>query len=453
MKLIIKIIVVISLFINCLQAAAQKQNKIVSHTLANGLQVLILEKHTMPVVAVQVWYHVGSVDEPNGLKGIAHLFEHMMFRGSKNFGPEEHFQLIKTAGGQCNAYTSDEMTVYYERVPSDKLDLVLRLEADRMALLKLDQNVLDTERQVVLEEYRMRIDNDPIGSMQKDVRKILVPDSPYEFGPIGKMEDIKNFTVEDCQKFYNTYYSPNNATLVIVGDVDAQQAIKMVESRFGSIKPAERPIRSNFVLSSKQASADNKSKTQLPVPVTILSFYTAGARDKDRAALEVLLNCLADGRSSRLWKLLVKDKNIAEYFTGFYIEEAENGLVIFGAAHLPSMSRKIENNIWRQLEKIKTAGLDPNEFMKVRNQLRAENIFEKYYAEKLAGSIAYSEVVRGDYELFYQLDQEIENVTQADVIHVANRYFNKDNMKTVYFEPRQKSFLISLAGFFKSIFN
>ena len=457
MKIISKLFVIVSLFfvnagLSCAQTA-EKQGEIVSYILPNGLHILILEQHTTPVVAVQVWYHVGSINEPNGLKGIAHLFEHMMFRGSKNFGPEEHFQLIRAAGGQCNAYTSDETTVYHERLPADKLDLALRLEADRMAWLKLDQNVLDTERQVVMEEYRMRVENDPVGSIEKDVRLFLYPDNIYEFGPIGKMQDIAKFTVEDCQKFYGKYYTPNNATLIIVGDVQTQQVIKMVESRFGLIKPSEISVRPQFVSPAKVVSAVNKSKTDLPIPVTLLAFYTAGARDKDRAALEVLLSSLTDGKSSRLWKMLIKDKKIAEYFTGEYIEGADSGLVVFAAAHLPSMSKKVEANIWQQLEKIKTAGLEPNEFTKIRNKLRAEDIFEKYYAETLASNIGDSDVVRGDYKLFYETVREIEDVTQADVIRVANRYFNRDEMKIIYFEPRRKVFLAGVAGFLKSIFN
>jgi zinc protease len=451
MRFFLKIFVVAILFINFAQAAETKEG-IVSHILDNGLQVLILEKHSMPVAAVQVWYNVGSVDEPNGLKGIAHLFEHMMFRGSKNFGPQEHFKLIQEAGGRCNAYTSDEKTVYHERLPADKLDLALRLEADRMANLILDQNVLDTERQVVLEEYRLRIENDPIGSIEKDVREFLFPSNPYQYGPIGKVDDIKKFTVEDCQGFYKKYYVPNNATLIIVGDVKAKKVIKMVEAKFGDIKPSQLPGRPKFVFASNQVKTLNKAKTDLPVPVTLLSFYTEGARDKDRAALEVLLNCLNNGKSSRLWKSLVNNKKVAEYYTGEYIEGVEKGIVILAAAHFQGLGGKVEKEIWRQLEEIKTKGPDANEFAKVQNQIRAGNTFKKYYAESLAGSIGFEQVIRGDYKHFYMLDEEIENVTRDDVIRVANRYFTRENMKKIYFEPRQPMFLVQLAGFIKSVF-
>jgi zinc protease len=451
MKYILQLFIAVILLADFSQAA-QSNEKIIAHKLDNGLQVLVLEKHAMPVVAVQVWYHVGSVDEPNGLKGIAHLFEHMMFRGSKNFGPQEHFKLVKAVGGECNAYTSDEETVYYERLPADKLDLAIRLEADRMESLKLDQKVLDTERQVVMEEYRMRVDNDPLGSTTQDLREFLFPDNPYKYGPIGKMLDIQNFTVKDCQQFYNKYYAPNNATLVIVGDVEAEKVFKMVEARFAELKPSNLPPKPEFTFVSNKVKAVNKGKTDFPVPVTVLSFYTEGARDKDRAALQVLLNSLADGRSSRLWKSLVNNKKIAEYFLGENIEGAEKGVVILAAAHLPGLSAKVESDIWNQIQEIKTKGLNEDEFAKARSQVRAANMFEKYYANELASTIGYSEVVRGDYNFFYKQDQEIENVTQQDVIRAANKYFKKENVKRVYFEPRQGIFLAGVAGFIKSIF-
>jgi zinc protease len=461
MKPVPIIIVIISVFfiagaLSYLQAAERLndgQYEIVLHTLANGLKVLILEKHTMPVVAVQLWYNVGSVDEPNSLKGIAHLFEHMMFRGSKNFGPEDHSRLIRAVGGQCNAYTTDETTVYFEKVPADKLELVLTLEADRMAWLKLDQGVLDTERQVIMEEYRQSIDNSPVGSIEKKVRQFLFPECPYEFGPIGRMEDIAKFSVEDCQRFFDTFYSPSNVVLIIVGDIKADQVVKMVEAKFGFIKPSKAPDRPKLVIQINKVSAKNSADTELPMSVTILAFYTAGACDSDKTALELLFNCLAQGRSSRLWKVLVRDKKIVERFVADQEQGQNNGLIFFAGVHPPYLSGKVRECILQQLEKIKTDGLEDSEFMKSRNQLHSKKVFERYYAEKLASSIGYSEVVRGDYKLFYKVDQEIESVTQADIIRVANRYFNRDNMKIIYFEPKERKFLAGFAEFIKSIFN
>lgn len=428
------------------------QYDIVEHTLENGLDILIVEKPTMPVVSVQVWYKVGSINETAGLKGIAHLFEHMMFRGSDNFGPQEHARLVKEAGGDCNAYTTDEVTVYHQKVPVDKLALVLRLEADRMASLKLDQKILDTERQVVMEEYRLRVDNDPIGSMLKEMREFLFPEHPYEFGPIGRMDDIANFSVEDCRKFFESFYAPNNAVLVVAGDVQASQVIELAKSEFGSIEA--RPVGPEPELSLDKSRVDlgKKNQTQLPIPVTVVAIYTTGERDEDSVALKMIINSLSSGRSSRLWKMLVREKKLAEFFVGQHIQGRENGVVFFAGAHLPFLSGKVKSAILEELEKIKTDGLKESEFVKVRNRLSSQMIFQRYYVDSLAGGIGHFEVVRGDYRLFYQMAEEIEAVTQADIIRVANKYFTKDNIRVMQFEPEEGIFLADIVGLFKSIF-
>lgn len=440
-------------FLAAAESLQKEQNQIVCRTLSNGLKILILEKHSMPIAAVQVWYNVGSVDEPNGIKGIAHLFEHMMFRGSKNFGPEQHSKLVKSAGGQWNAYTSDEMTVYWQTIPVNKLEMVLTLEADRMELLKLDQNNLDTERQVVMEEYRMRVDNDPFGSMEMQLRQFLFSQSPYQYGPIGKMDDIAKFSVQDCQKFYHSFYAPNDAVLVIVGDVKADDVIKMADTKFGSIKPSEDINKPKVVVHRELAALKNRAISQLPIPVTVLAFYTDGVRDADRPAFEVLYNCLAEGKSSRLWKMLMKDKKIAEFFMPYAIDGKDNGVILFSAAHLPYLSKKIQSSIIQQLEKVKASGLKESEIVKAKNQLRSQRVFQRYHANHLASEIGYDELIKGDYKEFYKADMEIENVTGADVLRVANKYFSKDNMRVVYFEPKQGMFLANVAGLVKSFFN
>ena len=428
------------------------QYEIVEHTLENGLNVLIVEKPTMPVVSVQVWYKVGSINETDGFKGIAHLFEHMMFRGSDNFGPEEHARLIQEAGGRCNAYTSDEVTVYHQKVPADKLALVLRLEADRMASLKLNQDILDTEREVVKEEYRLYVDNNPIGSMQKLMRRFLFPSHPYEFGPIGRMEDISAFSVENCREFFESFYAPNNAVLVVAGDVRAGRVIEMVESEFSSIGARSVDPGPDLSLDTSRVGLKEKAQTELPIPVTVVALYTTGERDEDSIVLKLITNALAEGRSSRLWKTLVREKKLAEFFGSTSLQGRENGVVFFVGAHLPFLSDKVKSAILEELEDIKANGLEDSEFVKARNRLFSQMMFQRYYVDSLARGIGYSEVVRGDYRLFYQMVEKIEAVTQADIIRVANKYFTKDNVRVIYFEPKEGIFLAGLAGFIKSIF-
>lgn len=430
-----------------------KQYEITEHTLQNGLKLLIVEKPAMPVVSVQVWYKVGSINETDGFKGIAHLFEHMMFRGSDNFGPEEHAQLIKETGGNCNAYTSDEVTVYHQKIPADKLELVLKLEADRMASLTLNQEILNTERQVVMEEYRLRVDNNPIGSMEKQMRQFLFPSHPYEFGPIGKMEDIAAFTVENCRSFFDSFYAPNNAVLVVAGNVQADEVIKMAKSQFSSI--AARPVNPapDLSLDTSLVKVNEKAKTQLPIPVTTLAFYVPGERDEDSIVLKMITNSLASGRSSRLWKTLVREKKLAEFFAGISIQGQENGVIIFAGAHLPFMSGKVKTAILKEIDKIKTEGLRESEFLKVRNRLSWQMIAQRYHVNSLARSIGYYEVVRGDYSLYYKMPEKINAVTQADIIRVANKYFTDDNIRVMHFRPKEGIFLADIVGLFKSIFN
>ena len=429
------------------------QYEIVDHTLENGLNVLIVEKPATGVVSVQVWYKVGSINETDGFKGVAHLFEHMMFRGSDNFGPQEHARLVKETGGYCNAYTSDEVTVYHQKIPADKLALVLKLEADRMASLKLNQDILDTEREVVMEEYRLRIDNNPIGSMEKQMRQFLFPSHPYEFGPIGRLEDISASSVEDCRAFFESFYAPNNAVLVIAGDVKSDHVIELVESEFSSIAARAVASEPELSLDISDVGLRKKVQTDIPIPVTAVALYTTGERDEDSVVLKLIMNSLANGRSSRLWKTLVREKKLAEYFVGTSIQGRENGVIFFAGVHLPFLSGKVKSAILRELWKIKADGLEESEFVKARNKLSWQMVSQRYHVNSLAGSIGHSEVVRGDYSLYYQMAEKIEAITQADIIRVANKYFTKDNIRVMYFEPKEGVFLADVAGLIKSIFN
>jgi zinc protease len=403
------------------------------------------------VVSVQIWYRVGSIHETEGQKGMAHLFEHMMFRGSEHFGPEEHARLIREAGGQCNAYTTDEYTVYWDRLAADQLELALSLEADRMGSLRLIQDTLDRERNVVQEEYHLRVKNDPLGSMEKRIRAILYPHHPYEFGPIGRLEDIAQFSVEDCRSFYETYYAPNNAVLSIVGDVKQDEVLQLVESKFGSIPSAPAPKPPQLGFDPSQVKALTPSVTEIPIPVTACAFYTRGVRDQDSAALQLIFQSLASGRSSRLWKKLVKERRLAEFFAGIHLYGQDNAVMIFGGVHLPFMSGKIKTEILRQLDTIKEQGLTPEEFVKVKNQAVSRLIFEQYSANGLATRMAQAEVVNGDYQHMHQILPEIERVTQADIMRVANAYFVEQNLKVVYFKPQEGMFLAGVLGLFKSI--
>ena len=212
-----------------------------SWTLANGLEVLFLADHHAPIATVQVFYHVGSKDEHVGIRGVAHMFEHMMFKGSAHVPPEEHSRLLKEVGGQVNAYTTEDLTAYHNTVPPSYVGFAMKLEAERMRNLKLFPATVDSERKVVEEEKRLRVDNDPVGKALERFRALAYLKHPYDWTPIGTIEDLEKVTPADCQRFYDTYYQPNNATLIIVGDVDEATVRKLVDQHFGPIPKGPSP--------------------------------------------------------------------------------------------------------------------------------------------------------------------------------------------------------------------
>ena len=212
-------------------------------TLANGLNVLFLADHKAPIATVQVFYHVGSRDEHVGIRGVAHMFEHMMFKGSEHVPPEEHARLLKEVGGQVNAFTTEDLTAYHDTVPPSYVGFALELEAERMRNLLLTPTTVDSERRVVEEEKRLRVDNDPIGKAIEKFRALAYVKHPYNWTPIGTIEDLEKVTPADCQRFYDAYYQPNNATLVVIGDADEAEVRKLVDQHFGPIPRGPRSRR------------------------------------------------------------------------------------------------------------------------------------------------------------------------------------------------------------------
>src|SRR5215471_4683736 len=227
------------------KAVAAPKLDVKTWELANGLRVLFLADHKAPIATVQVFYHVGSKDEHVGIRGVAHMFEHMMFKGSEHVAPEEHARLLKEVGGQVNAYTTEDLTAYHDTVPPSYVGFALELEAERMRQLKLFPGTVDSERHVVEEEKRLRIDNDPIGKAIEKFRALAYTKHPYNWTPIGTIEDLETVTPAVCQRFYDTYYQPNNATLVVVGDVDEKTVHDLVDETLGALPRGPEPPRAH----------------------------------------------------------------------------------------------------------------------------------------------------------------------------------------------------------------
>ena len=281
-------------------------------TLDNGLTVVMLEDHSTPIVHLQLWYHVGSKNERPGRTGFAHLFEHLMFKGSKNVDREQHISMVAGLGGQSNAYTTEDVTVFWETVPSHALPLVLWLEGDRMATLRIDRETFETEREVVKEERRMRVDNQPYGRLSELIYENAFTVHPYKHATIGSMTDLEASSVEDVREFYETYYVPANATLSLVGDFDSAQALELVTKYLGRVPKATKPVPRDIPKEPKPEKERRVTLTEnWPLPVVVVAHPITYDGHPDSYPLHIASKLLSDGQSSRIYEKLVYEKRIA----------------------------------------------------------------------------------------------------------------------------------------------
>src|SRR5260221_11030771 len=295
-------------------------------TLSNGLGVVFLEDHSTPIVHLEMWYHVGSKNERAGRTGFAHIFEHMMFKGSKNVEPEGHPSYISSVGGQSNAYTNEDATVFWETVPSQYLPLVLWLEADRMASLKIEEKAFKNEREVVKEERRMRIENQPYGRLQEIIAEQTFTVHPYKHPVIGSMKDLDAASVDEVREFFQTYYVPNNATAVLVGDFDAKEALGLVSQYLGRVPKSDRPVPRD--IPREPAQAKEKRVTlhdEWPLPAVVVAHHITLDGNPDSYPLHIASKILSDGQSSRIYRRLVYETGMAlAAFVGRNIIEDPN---------------------------------------------------------------------------------------------------------------------------------
>ncbi|MBW8712451.1 MAG: insulinase family protein, partial [Acidobacteria bacterium] len=281
-------------------------------TLGNGMQVVFLEDHSTPIVHAEIWYHVGSKNERPGRTGFAHLFEHMMFKGSKNVEPEGHPSWISSIGGQSNAYTTEDATVFWETVPAQYLPLVLWLEADRLATLRIEEDVFKTECEVVKEERRMRIDNQPYGRLNELIYDQAFTVHPYKHPTIGSMQDLEAASIADVRDFFRTYYVPNNATLVLVGDFNTKDAADLVKKYLGRVPKSARPVPRDIPKEPPQTTERRvKLDESWPLPAVVVAHHITFDGDPDSYPLHIASKVLSDGQSSRIYRTLVYEKQIA----------------------------------------------------------------------------------------------------------------------------------------------
>jgi zinc protease len=406
-------------------------------TLPNGLTVILSEDHSTPIVHLQLWYHVGSKNEKPGRTGFAHLFEHMMFKGSKNVEPEAFTSLVSSVGGQTNAYTTDDETVFWETVPAQYLPLVLWLEADRMATLRIDQDTFVNEREVVKEERRMRVDNQPYGRLNEIIYDQAFTVHPYKHSTIGSMQDLEAASIEDVRDFYRTYYVPANATLTLVGDFDAAHAKQLVEQYFGRIPKAEQPVPQDIPKEPPQTRERRVTlETPWPLPAVVVAHHITYDGHPDSYPLHIASKVLSDGQSSRIYQKLVYDLQLAvAAFGGANLIEDPN---LFFAVAIVQPGKRPEdaiNALMEELERLKAEPISARELQRTKNQFARDYILGRESNQQKATHLAHAVVIHedittadGEFDIF-------QNITAADVQRVARTYFTPDNRLVLTLMP------------------
>jgi len=406
-------------------------------TLANGLQVVFLEDHSTPIVHLALWYHVGSKNEKPGRTGFAHLFEHMMFKGSRNVRSDQHPSWITSVGGQANAFTDEDSTVYWETVPAQYLPLILWLEADRMASLEVTEEKFLTEREVVQEERRMRFENQPFGRLPEIIFDKAFKVHPYKHQTIGSMADLQAASIADVKEFHSTYYVPNNAILTLVGDFDTKQARALVEQYLGRV-PAGKPVPRDIPKEPPHKEEERHVVTESwPLPAVVVSYHITHDGHPDAYPLHVLAKILSDGDSSRIYRALVYDKQIAvAAFGEAKLIEHPN---LFYAVAIVAPGRKpddVQKELLAQLDKIKTEGVTADEVNRAKRQFARDYILGRESVQQKALHLAHAVVIHNDIKTADGEFDLFQNVTVADVQRVAKTYFTPQSRMLLTILPR-----------------
>ena len=405
-------------------------------TLSNGLRVIYAPLHNAPVVHVRVFYHVGSRDERSDRQGFAHMFEHMMFRGSAHVAPQEHMTLVNGVGGICNAFTSFDKTVYFDTVPAEDLEMVLYLEADRMSSFKVSQQIYQTERKVVAEEWRMR-QNKPYGTLYEDFLKAAFTTHSYRWTPIGNMQHLLAAPVSELQDFFNTYYVPNNAVLVIAGDFDDKAAHQLVRKYFEWI-PRGGTIPRLAVPEPPQTKPRRaRDPDFVPLPAIVVGWHIPPYRSDDQYALSVLSAILGEGASSRLSKLLVNTEHPTCVDASTILEPLEDG-GIFGVSATILNGKNpadVERTLDSAVASIVAGGVRDDELAKAKTVRAMEMLRGRETAEAVAGEMGEQALIGGDASRANSELAKLNAVTGADVQAVATKYLLPTGSTTLLVTP------------------
>lgn len=418
-------------------ATAQTNIEFEEYDLDNGLHVILHEDHSTPITAVSVLYHVGSKNEREGRSGFAHFFEHLMFEGSPNIERGEFMKIVQGQGGALNANTSFDRTYYYEIMPSNQTELGLWLESERMLQATVDMKGVETQREVVKEEKRLRIDNKPYMSFQEEIFGRAYPDHPYEIPPIGTMEDLNAAEISDFEDFYKTFYAPNNATLSIAGDIDIDETKEWIEKYFGDIPRGTKEIpRPDLEFSVMEKEIVDTVYDNIQLPAIFIGYRMPPQGSEDAYALEMVNTLLSGGQSSRFYKSLVDEQQLGLQVFAFPYSLEDGGLFItLGIANMGVELSELKEGIDEQIEKVRNASISDREFQKVQNQAESDFINSNATMAGIAESLANYHVYFDNTNLINTEIEKYRNVTKEDMQRVAKKYLTPSNRVLLYYLP------------------
>lgn len=415
----------------CCAGLARAQNKpedVKTFTLNNGMKVLVLEDHSIPNANMYLFWKVGSRNEYPGITGLSHFFEHMMFNGSKKYGPKMFDRTMEASGGSNNAYTTENLTVYTNWFPSSALETIFDLEADRIADLALDDQMVESERGVVLSERSTGLENSNYRLLNEQVKSSAFMAHPYRWSVIGYESDIKNWSKQDLQRYFETYYAPNNAVVVIVGAVKLPEVKRLAEQYFGSIKAAE-PAREVHTVEPEQLGEKRVMvHKKVSTPNLMMAWHTPATQSEDYYALDLLNVVLSGGNSSRLYKALVDEQQVAtSVFT--YIPESfdPNLMYLYAVAGGEADEAILEASIDSVLTRFIQEGPSERELQKAKNTKLMELYRSLETINGKANTMGTYELFFGDYRKMFDAPQQYEKVTAADIKRVAKKYLTRQN--------------------------
>jgi predicted Zn-dependent peptidase len=408
-------------------------------TLPNGLRVILSEDHSTPIAHVAVWYHVGSKNERPGRTGFAHLFEHMMFKGSQNVDPDSHTSVIASVGGRSNAYTTEDETVFWQTFPAQYLPMVLWMEADRMATLRIDEDAFKREREVVKEERRMRIENQPYGRLSEILFDHAFTTHPYKHPTIGSMADLEAASVADVREFHSTFYVPANATVTIVGDFDPALTTQLVNQYFARVPKAARPVPRDIPKEPAQTKEKRAVVTESwPLPAVVVGYHVTYDGHPDAYPLHVAAKILSDGNSARIPRELTYNKRLAlTAFGSGNITEDPNLFYAVAVLQPGRTAAEAEKALIEEFEKLKREPVGAAELQRAKNQWARDYIISRETIQDKAMHLAHAAVIHND---IATADGEFDifmNVSAADIQRVAKTYFNETNRVVLHVLPRE----------------